>query len=224
MNLVEQGLSGRIEAGRSSRLAARFPDRERPWGRRGFMTAGAGGEGRPLEHFREYLCLLARMQIDPRLRTRLDPSDLVQQTLLKAHRNQGQFRGQGDAERAAWLRAILANELADALRRFHRQRGDRHQSLERALEHSSACLESLLAAGGPPPEASALRQERLLELAEAMARLPEDQRTAVELHHLQGLSVPDAARRLGRTPSAVASLLYRGLKTLRGTLGGLPGG
>lgn len=187
------------------------------------MGLDAQGEGRPLEHFREYLRLLAGLQIDPRLRARLDPSDLVQQTLLKAHGNRDQFRGRSDAERAAWLRAILANEIVDALRKFDRQRGARHRSLEQALERSSACLESLLASDRSAPDAPALRHERLLGLAAALARLPEDQRAAVELHHLQGLSVPEAARHIGRTPSAVASLLYRGLKALRSSLGEPPG-
>jgi len=58
-------------------------------------------------------------------------------------------------------------------------------------------------------------QERLLEMADAMAKLPEDQRTALELRHLQGLSVPAAAQRMGKSPASVASLLYRGMKTLR---------
>src|SRR5438309_11422089 len=70
---------------------------------------------RPLESFREYLRLLARMNMDPRLQGRIDPSDIVQQTLLKAHEKQDQFRGKTDAERAAWLRTILANQMADAL-------------------------------------------------------------------------------------------------------------
>lgn len=188
------------------------------------MSIGDKGDGRPLEHFREYLRLLARLQVDPRLRAWLDPSDLVQQTLLKAHRNQDQFRGRSDAERAAWLRTILANELADAMRRFDRQRGDRHRSLERSLEQSSACLESLLVSEASAPDSAALRQERLLGLAEALAGLPEDHRAVIELHHLQGLSVPEVAQQMGRTPSAVASLLYRGLKSLRASLGEAHGG
>ena len=61
--------------------------------------------------------------MDPRLQGRIDPSDLVQQTLLKAHEKQDQFRGKTDAERLAWLRTILANQMADALRKFRRQQG-----------------------------------------------------------------------------------------------------
>ena len=75
-----------------------------------------------LERFRSYLHLLARLQLDPWLWSKLDSSDVVQQTLLKAHANLRQFRGQGEAELTAWLRQILANSLVEAARRA----GDDH--------------------------------------------------------------------------------------------------
>jgi len=78
------------------------------------MTRPTEEPGRPLEQFREYLSLLARLQVGPGPNGQVDPSDLVQQTLLKAHENRDQFRGTTDAERAAWLRAILANQVRDA--------------------------------------------------------------------------------------------------------------
>ena len=109
------------------------------------MREGADGDPRPLEHYCEYLRLLARLQLDGRLRGQLDPSDIVQQTLLKAHERFDQFRGQTDDELRAWLRAILARNLVDAARKFGRQKGDRAQSLEAALEQSSAKLEAFLA-------------------------------------------------------------------------------
>jgi len=98
------------------------------------MSEGAVGGPRPLEHYREYLRLLARLQLDPWLRGQLDPSDIVQQTLLRAHERFDQFRGQTDLELRAWLRAILARCLLDAARKFGRQKGDREQSLKAALE------------------------------------------------------------------------------------------
>jgi RNA polymerase sigma-70 factor (ECF subfamily) len=183
------------------------------------MPDEGGGPGRPLESYREYLRLLARMNLDPRLRGRIDPSDIVQQTLLKAHEKQDQFRGTTDAERAAWLRAILAHQIADALRKFGRQKGEREHSLEAALEASSARLDAWLASERSSPSQKVVRQERLLQMVEAMATLPEDQRTALELRHLQGLSVPAAAARMGKSPSAVASLLYRAMKALREAMG-----
>ncbi len=179
------------------------------------MTEGAGHAARPLEQYRAYLRLLARLQLNPRLRLQLDPSDIVQQTLLKAHERIDQFRGKTDQELRAWLRAILARNLADAVRAFRRQKGDRAHSLETALEESSAKLEAFLASDGSSPSQGALRAERLIELAEALARLPEDQRTAVELRYLNGLAVPDVANQMGRSTVSVTGLLYRGMKALR---------
>ena len=179
------------------------------------MTQGIGQAPLPLEHYREYLRLLARLQVDPRLRGQLDPSDIVQQTLLKAHERLDQFRGRTDDELRAWLRAILARTLVDAVRKFGRRKGDRAQSLEAALEQSSAKLEVLLASEESSPSQGALRAERLIELAEALARLPEDQRTAVELRYLSGLAVPDVAEQMGRSTVSVTGLLYRGMKALR---------
>jgi len=75
------------------------------------MTSPAAGD-ESLEAYRGYLRLLARCQLDRRLRGKLDPSDLVQITLLKAHEARDQFRGTTEPERAAWLRQVLANTLA----------------------------------------------------------------------------------------------------------------
>ncbi len=98
----------------------------------------------------------------------------------------------------AWLRTILANQMADALRNFRRQQGVRELSIERALEESSARLDAWVAAERSSPSQRIVDQERLLEMADAMAKLPEDQRIALELRHLQGLSVPAAAQRHGQ--------------------------
>ena len=125
---------------------------------------------------------------------------MVQQTLLKAHQNRDQFRGRTEAELAAWLRAILARDLADAARKFGPRRGGRERSLEAALEQSSARLEAWLAAEDTPPSRRAERQEQLLRLAEGLARLPDDQRIALELRHLRGLAVAEVARRDGPQP------------------------
>jgi RNA polymerase sigma-70 factor, ECF subfamily len=173
---------------------------------------------RPLESFREYLLLLARLQLGPKLQGKLDPSDIVQQTLLKAHERGDQFRGSTYAEQAAWLRAILANQIADAVRKHGRQQGGRERSLEAALEQSSARLADWLAAEGSSPSHKLMRQERLVLMLEAMAGLPEDQRVALELRHLRGLSVPEVCARMGKSLPAVAGLLQRGLRGLRGRL------
>jgi RNA polymerase sigma-70 factor (ECF subfamily) len=171
--------------------------------------------GEPLERYRAYLDLLARAQLSVALRSQLGSSDIVQQTLLQAHRKRDQFHGRSEAEFRAWLRAILARLLVDAARRYGPEQPGRSQSIERAVEESSQRLEQWLASEGSSPSQNLMRQERLLELAEAMGRLPQDQRTALELRYLEGLSVSEVCQRMGRGTSSVANLLYRGLKGLR---------
>jgi RNA polymerase sigma-70 factor (ECF subfamily) len=188
------------------------------------MVSPGEARGPDLERFRIYLGLLARLQLDPRLRGQLDPSDLVQQTLLRAHRNWDQCRATTDAQRAAWLRAILAHELADAVRKLERRGENRRQALEASLQESSARLEAWLQSESTSPSGRVERQERLHRLAEALARLPEDQRTALELHHLRGLPVPQVGRQMGRSAASVAGLLRRGLTELRALLGEEAGG
>jgi RNA polymerase sigma-70 factor (ECF subfamily) len=180
------------------------------------MDPRADAAERPLEGYRDYLRLLARLQLDPRLRAKLDASDVAQQAILQAHQGRAQFRGSTEGEWLAWLRAILANVLACAARRFDTRARElgRERPLA-ALDLSSSRLECLLAADQTSPSERAVRVEELLRFARALAQLPEDQRTVVELHHLKGLPLADVAGQMGRTRPAVVGLLYRGLKRLR---------
>jgi RNA polymerase sigma-70 factor (ECF subfamily) len=168
-----------------------------------------------LGRFRSYLHLLARLHLGER--AALDPSDLVQQTLLEAHRAYGACRATTEAERAAWLRRMLANNLADALRARARARRDvsREVSLDDALTQSSTRLGLWVPAGGRAPDQEAAQHEQALRLATALATLPEAEREALVLQHWHGLTVAQIGERLGRTPAAVGGLLKRGLKRLR---------
>lgn len=190
------------------------------------MDGHANINERPLAGYREYLMVLARLQLGTRLRAKLDESDIVQQTILRAHDRRSQFRGVNEAEWLGWLRAILANTLAAVFREFETAARDlnRERSLEGELERSSARLESLLVADQSSPSELVARGEELLRLAQALGRLPDDQRRVVELHHLSGLAIAEVARELGRTPPAVVGLLFRGLKKLRELMVERPGG
>jgi RNA polymerase sigma-70 factor (ECF subfamily) len=174
-----------------------------------------------LQRYRDYLALLARWQLAPHLRGKVDLSGVVQQTLLEAHQAQDRFRNQPAAAQAAWLRGALANNLRDEVRKLATAARDigRERSLEAALDQSSARLEAWLAADQSSPSGRAERQEELLRLAEALAALPDDQRRAVEMHHLEGRPLAEVAAELGRTKGAVAQLLFRGLKKLRELMG-----
>jgi RNA polymerase sigma-70 factor (ECF subfamily) len=184
---------------------------------------GHGGEANDLalERFRQYLLVLAQLRLGRQFQGKLDASDVVQQTLLEAHRQRGQFQGHTDGQLAAWLRQLLAGTLADACRALGRAKRDaaRERSLEAALDESSARLEAWLAADQSSPSQQADRNEQLVRLAEALARLPDDQRTAVQLKHLHGHAVAEIAEIMGRSPTAVGGLLRRGMTRLRELMG-----
>jgi RNA polymerase sigma-70 factor, ECF subfamily len=176
--------------------------------------------GSLLERFRAYLSLLARMQLDPNLQGKIDLSGVVQQTLLEAHQAMEQLRQRDEAGQLAWLRRALSNNLTDEIRKLGTAARDvsREQSLE-ALEQSSARLEGWLASEESSPPEQAMRNEQLLRLAEALQSMPDDERTAVEMHHLRGRPLAEVAEMLGRSKGAVATLLYRAMARLRKELG-----
>ena len=181
--------------------------------------------GRLLELYRGYLTLLARWQIGRRLQGKVDADDLVQETFLQAHRHFGQFAGATEAEFVSWLRQILAARLADVLRRYlgTRRRDVRlERDLAGELEQSSHVLDRGLLAPHSSPSGSAMRREQALRLADALDRLPDDYREVLLLRHLEELTFPEVARRMGRSVEAVKKLWARALARLRQSLGGTP--
>jgi RNA polymerase sigma-70 factor (ECF subfamily) len=170
-----------------------------------------------LEQYRPYLRLLVRLEVGRQLQGKLDPSGVVQQTLLEAHHAGERFHGLPEAPRRAWLRQVLANNLADEIRRLGARKRDvsREQSLQQALGESSARLEAWLVSEHSSPSARLIRQEDLLRMSRALDELPDDQRQAIELHHLRGQSLAEVADGLGRSRGAVAQLIFRGLRRLR---------
>jgi RNA polymerase sigma-70 factor (ECF subfamily) len=168
-----------------------------------------------LERFRQYLLSLARLKLGERLQARCDASDLVQQTLLEAHRKRDQFRGQTRAELAAWLRQMLTWGIADALRTEGRGKRDHAQERPLAAGAGDGSTTAEPAADHSSPSYRAARNEQFDKLTAALAQLPDDQRRAVELKHLDGCSVADVARLMGKTETAVGGLLRRGLTRLR---------
>jgi RNA polymerase sigma-70 factor (ECF subfamily) len=170
--------------------------------------------------YRHYLWLLAQAQLGRYLRAKCDPSDLVQQTLLEAHRDFAQFAGCHEAELLAWLRQILAHNLYNETRRFAAQQRNaaREVSLEQlraGLDRSSAVLSRGLEADGASPSQAAAQREAAVRLADIMARLPDDYRTVLTLRVFEGLSAEEVAQRMKRTSGAVRMLQMRALTALR---------
>jgi RNA polymerase sigma-70 factor (ECF subfamily) len=170
-----------------------------------------------LEQFREYLRLLAQLRIDPRLRRDHDASDIVQAVLLRAHDGLADFRGATQEELASWLRKILANTLANVLRDRLRDLRDvrREVNLDKVLDESSLHLRACAASREPSPSSVLQGKEDAVRLAEALAQLPDLQREAVTLKHLEGRPLVEVANLMARSPASVASLLRRGLVKMR---------
>ena len=170
-----------------------------------------------LEPYRSYLKLLADLQLNPRLRVKEDASDIVQQTMLEAHRDFQTFRGKTDAELRVWLKMIMTNNLLSVARHYGRGKrsAGREVSLQDQLEQSSALLHRQLVAEQTSPSMKLMKQERSEQLADALLKLLDDERSAVVLKHFHNWSVAEIAQHLGRTQEAVAGLLRRGLKKLR---------
>jgi RNA polymerase sigma-70 factor, ECF subfamily len=170
-----------------------------------------------LECFRSYIVLLSRWYWNPRLQGKLDPSDIVQQTLIQAWQGLNEFRGETNVEFRAWLRRILTRCQADFVRGFARDKRAlaRECSLDAMVADSSVRLEAWLDDQQSSPQERAERDEQLAQLADALAALPEAQQEAIVMHHLHGLSVAEIGQLIDRTPAAVAGLLKRGLRSLR---------
>ena len=184
------------------------------------MSGAPKGEERNLEDYREYLRLLAQLQLDRRLQGKIDLSGVVQQTMLEAYQDLSTYDHRGTDHLAAWLRRILAHNLADEIRKLKTGKRDlsREQSLEAALQKSSLRIQDWLAAEQSSPSGHLQRQEQALELSAALAKLPDAQREALVLRHFNGCSLAQIALHLGRSKAAVAGLLKRGLQQLRGQL------
>lgn len=173
--------------------------------------------GRLLQLYRNYLTVLATTQISPRLRLRMAPSDLVQETMLAAHRDFGKFRGASEREFLGWLRQILINSLHHAIE-VHLKAKKRDLRCEISIEQVSAALDksvlnfaNVLADRGPSPSAPARQRERSVALANQLAKLKPHYRDVIVLRNLQGLPFEEVAARMNRKPTAVRMLWLRAI-------------
>lgn len=167
-----------------------------------------------------YLKVLARTQLGAPLRGKCDPSDVVQVTLMEAHRDFASFQGHTEAELLGWLRRILAHNLFNEARRFATVARDatREVSLDQVrqgLERSSVALAQQLPDPSPSPSEAAQRRESAVRVAEALSRLPEDYQEVLLLRIFEEQSAEEVALRMGRSPGAVRMLQLRALAALK---------
>lgn len=178
--------------------------------------------GELLASYQNYLRLLARIEIGRRLQGKVDASDVVQETFLEAHRHFPNFKGHASGQLTQWLRAILAATLANTVRRYlGTQARDLRleQQLADDLDQSTCALGRMLMDPHSSPSQQVLRGEQTLLVAEAMGRLPEDYQTVLVLRHLEGLTFPQVAQRMGRSVDSVEKMWLRGLTRLKREFG-----
>ena len=153
-----------------------------------------------IPRLRTLLRFLAARGLNPRHWRRADPSDLAQKTILEAHLKRADFRGSSEKELVAWLEIILEHRIKDEVRNIECQKNDpdREVSMGRADD---------LARKPTSPLSALVRHEEILRLAEALDQLPDDQRRAVELRHLHGLTLAETADLMEESRYSVARLL-----------------
>jgi RNA polymerase sigma-70 factor, ECF subfamily len=192
-----------------------------------FMSARGGSGsclGQLLALYTNYLKLLVSAQLDNRLRARVSPSDIVQESFYEAHRDFGDFRGSSIGEFVVWLRRIVVNNILRVVEQHvlaEKRDVRREVSLEeigRRLEKSTVRLESFLAEQAESPSGCASRREDEILLADTLALLPADYRDVIVLRHIEGLPFEEVAQRMDRSAGAVRMLWLRALKRMRDTL------
>ncbi|MFO0960430.1 MAG: sigma-70 family RNA polymerase sigma factor [Isosphaeraceae bacterium] len=166
--------------------------------------------------YRDYLLAVARAQVPWDLRGRVDPSDVVQETLFEAVRDRDGFRGRSGPELMGWLRSLLRFNLIDRLRRQKLE--NRVVSLDDAIDRTSRGMGRFAIDPGTSAGGRAERAEAALHLATLLGRLPEAQADAIVLKHCLGMSVAEIGRHMNRTPCAVGGLLRHGMRRLREAL------
>lgn len=180
----------------------------------------AESESNEFEELRCYLMMVGLAMIGHSYRGKFDTDDIVNQTLLDGFQNRSRLRQLSREEQIAWFREALANNIRDAIRYLLRDKRDirREHAIER-FDESATYIELIqLTDGLTTPGSKILRMERELLLARALGQLPEDQKQAIELHHLQGCTLMETAEEMDRTLASVAGLLRRGFAELRSIL------
>jgi len=191
----------------------------------GWLAAARRGDvaarDRLFDACRSYVDLAARYHLQRRLQAKVDASDIVQQSLLEAHRGFDRFAGESPGEWLAWLKRIVIHNAYDEAKRWRgtakRDAGrevrlDRNDDRSWARPHDPASPE-------PSPSQHVLRGEQELLIAAALERLPEDHRDILLLRNLERLPFEEVAKRMGRSAGACRMLWMRAIAGLREQLG-----
>ena len=176
---------------------------------------------RLLDLYRPLLRLIADQMVGPGLRRREDASDIVQRTVVEAYEAFRQFNGQTEPEFSAWLKQILRRNVVNLIRDNRAAKRDVRREQYFDAGEGSVSVTWLQPVGKlTPPSQHVIKAEAAINLARAIDELPEAQRTAVRMRHLEGCGIQEIAEAMDKSPTAVAGLVRRGLQALRERLAG----
>lgn len=177
--------------------------------------------GELLAVYRGYLLGIAAARLDPRIRARCNPSDVVQETLLEAYRDFHQFRGGLEREFLAWIRQILANNLARMVEvHLLTDKRDlrREIRIDPVPDASSSRLENRehwFTDNEATPSSVLQKKEQLSVVLERIGKLPSHHRDVLLLRHIEDLPFEEVAKRLGKSTGAVRMIWLRALERMR---------
>jgi RNA polymerase sigma-70 factor, ECF subfamily len=185
--------------------------------------------GELLMRYRDRLRRMVELRLDPRLRGRLDASDVLQDSMLEAAARLNDYLADPKLPFFLWMRLVAGERLARAHRHhlgFKMRDAGREVSLYRdpLPAASSLALASMLLGHLSSPSDAAVRAERLVRVQEALNDLDAGDREVLALRHFEQLSPGETALVLGIKPDAASKRYIRALKRVRGILAALPGG
>lgn len=168
-----------------------------------------------LARHRPYLCKVVELRVDPLLRQRVDPSDIVQEAQLEATRRLGDFLKQRPMGFRVWLRQITYERLL-MVRRRHADTLRRSVNRETPLpEHPSVSIAEQLCLSGASPSRVLIQGELARRVGEAMERLSDADRELLLMRNFEGLANREVAEALQIDPAAASKRYGRALLRLR---------
>lgn len=176
-------------------------------------TGDAEAIGRLLQNHRDYLLLVANQELDSQIQGKIGSSDVVQESLMTAHQNFGQFHGESKQQLLAWLRKIVLNDLHHA-RRAYKGTIKRQVNRERPLQFNSS-LDYPLVDPEFTPSTNALVAEQSAQLELAMAELSEDYQQVLRLHSWEQQNFEEIGKLMSRSPEATRKLWTRAVLKLQ---------
>jgi RNA polymerase sigma-70 factor, ECF subfamily len=187
------------------------------------LLAEAGGGDREalerlLDRHRSYVRQVVAMRIDPQMATRVDPSDIVQETQMEALRRLPDYLARRPMPFRLWL-IKTAHERLIVARRRHLQAGRRAVSREEPLPDASSLLLARRIIAADPSPSQQLNQRELAERVRgAMAELPAVDREILMLRTFEGLSNQETALLLDLDPGTSSKRYGRAILRLHAIL------